>query len=193
MLFKRLRAVNLIVVCAALTMSLCSAVQTKADALESVESYASWVDVTNQSAVGQWTKVDSPNPVTDQGELVSAPAHGSVVPYDGNMLLDLRTNSFYAPGGDGANYSYTINSDDFGGLNPVTHNSGTVDFSYVTCPDTWSGEGGDTFIPEGIYQTTNLLNGNGDVLAAVGMYSLGNDNAPEVRFSVDGTNWTTTN
>lgn len=188
---KTILTTTLTMSCAVLILLLNSSC-LKADALESLESYAQWVDVTNQTGVGTWTKVDSPNPVTNQGELVVAPAHGSVTPYDGLHVLDLRTNSIYESGGDGANYSYSLNTDDFDGLTPATHDSGTVELSYVTCPDTWSGEGGNSFIPEGIYQTTNLYNGNGDVLASIGMYSLGNQNSPVVHFSVDGANWIST-
>jgi len=64
-----------------------------ADALGSLETYSHWVDVTNQGSVGSWTKVDSPNPVVDQGELVVAPAHGSLAPRSGAGFLDLRTES----------------------------------------------------------------------------------------------------
>lgn len=162
-----------------------------ADALGSLESYAQWVDVTNQSGVGGWTKVDSPNPVVTQGELVTAPAHGSAVPRTGDMLLDLRTESQYASGGDGANYNYAINSDDFGGVNPSTVNSGSVSLDFWICPDTWSGDL-NFFTPTGIYQTSSLLNSSGDVVAAIGMYSLGNQNAPEIHYSVDGINWMST-
>lgn len=162
-----------------------------ADALSSIESYAHWVDVTNQPNVGTWTKVDSPNPVVSQGELVAAPAHGSVVPRTGATVLDLRTESQYASGGDGANYNYAINTDDFGGVNPASVNSGTVSLDFWICPDTWSGDLG-FFTPQGIYQTTSLLNSSGDVVASVGMFSHGNQNSPEVHYSVDGVNWSST-
>lgn len=162
-----------------------------ADALGSLETYGQWNDVTNQSSIGTWTKVDSPNPVVTQGELVTAPAHGSVIPRTGNMILDLRTESQYASGGDGANYNYEINSDDLGGTNPASVSSGVMSLDFWICPDTWSGDAG-FFTPAGIYQTTSLLNSSGDVLASVGMNSLGNQNAPEVHVSVDGINWINT-
>lgn len=175
-------------VCLSVCFTLLNCNSSSADTLGGLESYAEWVDVTNQSSVGTWTKVDSPNPVVDQGELVSAPAHGDVVPRSGDMLLDFRTEAQYASGGDGANYNYAINSDDFGGLNPSSVSSGTVDFEFWVCPDTWSGDA-NAFTSEGIYQSTSLLNSNGDVLASLGFYSLGTQNSPEVRVSVDGINW----
>lgn len=162
-----------------------------ADLLGSVESYSEWTDVTNQPAVGNWTKNDSPNPVVTEGEMVSAPAHGSVVPKDGAMLLDFRTEARYVSGGDGADYSYHIDPLDYGGLNPSTHDNGTVELSFWICPDTWSNDIG-FFLPEGIYQTTSLVNGSGEVVASVGLHSVGNTNAPVVHYSVDGTNWTST-
>ena len=165
--------------------------QVFADTLGSLENYTNWVDVTNQPLAGAWTKVDSPNPVTTQGELVTAPAHGSVAPHSGDVLLDLRTESQYVSGGDGANYSYTIHDCDLGGINPAANNSGTVELDFWICPDTWSGDA-NAFTPEGIYQTTSLLNGNGDVLVSVGMYSLGNQNTPEVYYSVDNLTWLST-
>lgn len=167
------------------------ATQTFADALESIESYDHWVDVTNQSAYGSWTKVDSPNPVTSQGELVAAPQHGTAVPRTGDTLLDLRTESAYVSGGDGANYDYAINIDDFGGLDPTTVSTGSVDLEFWICPNTWSNDI-SFFVPAGIYQTSSLVNADGDVLASVGMHSLGNQNSPEIHYSVDNVNWLST-
>ena len=162
-----------------------------ADELGSLETYAHWIDVTNLPSSGSWTKLDSPNPVVTQGELVVAPAHGTAVPRTGAAILDLRTESVYASGGDGANYNYAINSDDFGGTNPSSVNSGIIDFDYWICPNTWSGDA-NFFTPAGIYQTTSLLNSSGDIVASIGMHSLGNQNSPEVHYSVDGVNWIST-
>jgi len=127
-----------------------------ADELGSLETYAHWIDVTNLPSSGTWTKVDGPNPVVTQGELVVAPAHGTAVPRTGASILDLRTESAYASGGDGANYNYAINSDDFGGTNPSSVNSGVIDFDFWICPNTWSGDS-NFFTPAGIYQTTSLV------------------------------------
>lgn len=166
-----------------------------ADILGGLESYQAWNDVTNQAAVGEWTKIDSPNPVAPfTGELVTAPAHGSATPRSGTMMLDLRTESSqpsYNNGGDGANYTYHMNVDDYGGVDPATHSSGTLELEYWICPNTWSNDIG-FFLPEGIYQTVSLQNGNGDTLVSVGMYSLGDQNSPEVYYSVDGVNWAST-
>lgn len=160
--------------------------------LGGLEDYSqNFDDVTNQTSLGNWTKVDSPNPVVNQGELVTSGAFGSVSPRSGSVFLDLRTENQYVNGGDGANYNYGINSLDYGGIDPATLTSGTVDLDFWICPDTWSGDLG-FFTPEGIYQTTSLLNGNGDTLLSIGMYSLGDQNSPEVHYSVDGTNWIST-
>ena len=162
-----------------------------ADAVGSLESYAQWVDVTNQPSVGTWTKTDSPNPVVSQGELVTAPKHGSVTPRTGNMILDLRTESDFVSGGDNANYNYTINSDDLGGVNPASVSSGVVSLNFWICPNTWSRDI-NTFTPTGMYQTTSLLNSSGEVLASIGMFSTGDQNQPKVYLSADGVNWTDT-
>lgn len=166
---------------------------SSADILGGLESYSEWTDVTAQSSIGTWAKLDGAYPVTTEGELVTAPAHGSAIPRSGELLLDLRTENQYEAdnANNGANYNYSINSDDFGGINPTAVSSGTVELDYWICPDTWSGDIA-SFAAEGIYQTTSLLNSDGDVLASVGMYSLGDSNSPEVHYSVDGVNWTDT-
>ncbi|QEG21594.1 PEP-CTERM sorting domain-containing protein [Mariniblastus fucicola] len=167
---------------------------TRADnLLGGLETYSTdFVDVTNQPLVGNWTKIDSPNPVVTQGELVTAGAFGSAAPKEGNVLLDLRTESQYASGGDGADYRYELSAADTSGIDPKSNADGTLNLSYWICPDTWSNDF-SFFYPEGIYQRTNLLNGTGEILASIGMYSLGNQNAPRVDYSVDGVNWQSTN
>ena len=161
-------------------------------ALGGLEAYDSnFKDVTLQTTVGTWTKSDNPNPVVNQGELVTSGAFGSFAPRSGNVFLDLRTENQYVTGDDGADYNYALNQADFGGLDPSSVSNGTVELSYFICPDTFSNDI-PGFVPEGIYQTTHLRNGNGDILASIGMYSLGTQNSPEVHYSVDGVNWLST-
>ena len=175
---------------------------TQADvvALGGLEAYSQdFLDVTRQSDVGNWTKTDSPNPVAQQGELVTSGAFGSppfrVEPRSGEVLLDLRTEAQYVTGGDGADYSYALNQADFGGVVPSTLRNGTIDLNYFICPDTFSADannGNGGFISEGIYQRTDLRNGDGDILVSIGMFALGNQNSPEVQYSIDGINWLST-
>ena len=80
---------------------------------------------------------------------------------------------------------------DYGGLDPASFDSGTLELDYYICPDTWSNDLG-FFLPEGMYQEVSLENGDGDIVASIGMYSTGNSNNPEVHYSVDGENWINT-
>ena len=181
-------------VCIAIVFAFLLSVPPKsvhADTLGNFSLYAEWQDVSTQGA-GTWTKNDSPQ--LGQGELITAPAHNfgfPAVPRSGELMLDLRTEASYNGGGDGADYSYFMHDCDYGGLDPASFDSGTLELDYYICPDTWSNDLG-FFLPEGIYQEVSLANGDGDIMASIGMYSTGNSNNPEVHYSVDGENWINT-
>ena len=112
---------------------------------------------------GLFVKYDVGNISPGYGELV---AHQTIA-HTGSASLVLRSSaSFGDTGGDGANYVYSFDSRDFGGVTPTSVTSGVISLDYWMCPQT-------SFFQTGTVSNTAFLNPNGDTLFAVGTLGQG--------------------
>ncbi len=112
---------------------------------------------------GLFVKYDQGNVSDGYGELVAHHSLGRT----GNAGLVLRSNAgFGDTGGDGADYLYSFDRRDFGGVSPTLITSGTVALDYWMCPQT-------SFFQTGTVTSTSFLNSAGDTIFSVGTVGQG--------------------
>lgn len=132
---------------------------------------------------GLFVKYDQGNTADGYGELV---AHHSLG-HTGNSALILRSNAgFGDTGGDGADYLYSFDRRDFGGVSPTLITSGTVALDYWMSPQT-------SFFQTGTVTSTSFLNSAGDTIFSVGTVGQGTfDALPFIEWQ-DANGWHVTN
>ncbi|MDB6139156.1 MAG: hypothetical protein JWO94_2228 [Verrucomicrobiaceae bacterium] len=112
---------------------------------------------------GLFVKYDQGNVSSGYGELV---AHHALA-HSGSAGLVLRSNAgFGDTGGDGADYLYSFDKRDFGGVSPTLVTSGTISLDYWMCPQT-------SFFQTGTVTSTAFVNSAGNTVFAVGTVGQG--------------------
>ena len=131
---------------------------------------------------GLFQKLDVGDTSPGYGELVG---HDTIA-HSGLGSLVLRTNAgFGDTAGDGAQYLYSFDRRDYGGVSPTLVTAGVLTMDYWMCPQT-------SFFQTGTVCTTSFLNTAGDTIFSVGTVGQGLFTADPLIEWQDANGWHTT-
>lgn len=149
------------------------------------------LNYTSQSnGAGPWVRLQGPVSGNNSAYATSHRAAGSVMPHSGARALVVTTNT-NGWAGNSQIYSYEIDSQDLGGLNPALTSGKTISMSFWVCSEIFgSSTPGGGLGPNTRGNYISFLDGSGNTGLQIGYYQPGTTNDyPAFRFGAAGA-WT---